>query len=73
MGERIWNTFKPLRTAQTAEGIVVGGGTFRYIFSKENGLMTSVRILGREWLSGGHPLPDLWTADAVHPRARRRR
>ncbi|OGG50105.1 MAG: hypothetical protein A3F84_02660 [Candidatus Handelsmanbacteria bacterium RIFCSPLOWO2_12_FULL_64_10] len=70
MDKLVWNTFKPLRTAQADEGIVVEGGTFRYVFSGGSGLMSSVRILGREWLSGGHPLPDLWTADAVHPRGR---
>ena len=70
MSERIWGTFAPLKTTQNTADIIVEGGTFRYVFGRGNGLLKSVRILGREWLAGSRPLPDLWAAEAVHPRGR---
>ena len=70
MSDKIWGTFQPLRTAQTAAEIAVEGGAFRYVFSKANGLICEVAICGRKWLAGGRPVPDLWASDAVHPRGR---
>ena len=58
MSNLIWHTFQPLAVTATREGIVVAGGTFRYVFSKRNGLITSIIletiILSRQlgWLNG---------------------
>lgn len=64
---RIAHTFAPLETAASKEEIIVEGGTFRYTFSRAHGLLTSVRVLGREWLSR-RPLPDLWASAEFDPR-----
>ena len=70
MSAPIWGTFAPLQIDQTETQITVQGSTFRYTFGKQHGLLISVRLLGREWLANRRPLPDLWTADAVHPQGR---
>ena len=71
MAELIAATFEPLALGEAGDTITVSGTTFRFGFSKRNGLITSVRILGQEWLAGGGPLPDLWVSPEVDPRAGR--
>jgi len=71
MAELIAATFEPLALSEAGDTIAVSGTTFRFGFSKRNGLITSVRILGQEWLAGGGPLPDLWVSPEVDPRAGR--
>jgi hypothetical protein len=66
----ICHTFSPLRVEETGAEVVVSGGTFRFAFARANGLITSVRTLGREWLSR-RPVPDLWCSAAVDPRKER--
>jgi len=66
----LFGTFAPLRVEETRSDVRVTGTTFSYAFSKANGLITSVRVLGREWLAG-RPLPDLWATPEVDPRTRR--
>jgi hypothetical protein len=66
----ICHTFAPLRVEETRADLVVSGGTFRFVFAKANGLIGSVRVLGREWLSR-RPVPDLWCSAAVDPRGER--
>ncbi len=63
----VCHTFPPLRVEETGAEVVVSGGTFRFVFAKSNGLITSVRTLGREWLSR-RPVPNLWCSAAVDPR-----
>jgi len=70
MTARVWGTFAPLRVEQSDDLIAVEGGTFRCTFDRSHGLLSSVRIRGREWLAPGVPVPDLWASDAVHPRGR---
>jgi hypothetical protein len=67
MGELIGHTFEPLRVEERAGELAVSGTTFRLRFSTANGLITSVRILGRQWLAG-RPVPDLWASPEVDPR-----
>lgn len=65
----IGHTFRPLQWERTQTDLVVSGGTFRFIFSRANGLIRSLRILGKEWLSR-QPTPDLWASPDVDPRGR---
>ncbi|HQH25133.1 MAG TPA: hypothetical protein PLM01_13730 [Bacteroidales bacterium] len=58
--------FQPLVMDETQSEIRVKGGTFEYTISKMNGLFSSARVLGDEWLAG--PLPDLWASPANDPR-----
>lgn len=51
-----------LRVSQDARSVVVSGETFAYTFSKENGLIGVVRVLGQE-ITDGTPIPDLLLAE----------
>ncbi len=54
-----------LKTARVAGGVTVSGETFSYSFDSSNGLINSVRVLGRELLAG--PVPDLMAAEQFDP------
>jgi hypothetical protein len=66
----VLHTFAPLRIEEGPAEITVCGTTFSFGFSKANGLIRSVKILRREWLSR-RPLPDLWCSERVDPREHR--
>jgi hypothetical protein len=51
-----------LKVNQDARSVVISGATFAYTFSRENGLIISVRVLGRE-IADGTPIPDLVLAE----------
>ena len=51
---------------QDVQSIRVSGETFAYTFSKHNGLIASVEVLGRE-ITGGTPIPDLLVAEHLDP------
>jgi hypothetical protein len=70
MAELIAGTFQPLVLKEAADTVTVSGTTFRFGLSKRNGLLTSVRILGEEWLTGARPVPDLWLSPEVDPRGK---
>jgi hypothetical protein len=55
-----------LRVIRDAGSITVSGETFAYTFSKDNGLIASVEVLGRE-MTGGTPIPDLFAAEHLDP------
>jgi hypothetical protein len=55
-----------LKVTQTDSLIRVAGETFSYAFRKDNGLIGSVEVLGRE-ITGGTPLPDLAVAEHLNP------
>jgi hypothetical protein len=63
----IAHTFTPLRVEEGPDEVVVAGATFSFAFSRANGLLRSVSILGKEWLAR-RPLPDLWCSEHVDPR-----
>ncbi len=56
------NTGQELKVQQDSAVIVVSGETFAYTFSRQNGLITSVRVLDRE-ITDGTPIPDLVVAE----------
>lgn len=51
-----------LKVREEARSIVVSGETFAYTFSRDSGLITSVRVLGNE-ITDGTPIPDLILAE----------
>ena len=53
-----------LKVAEEAGAVTVSGETFAYTFSKANGLITSVRVLGEELLAGV-PVPNLELAEQI--------
>src|SRR5512139_1542246 len=55
-----------LHVMQDVQSIRVSGETFAYTFSKHNGLIASVEVLGRE-MAGGTPIPDLLVAEHLDP------
>jgi hypothetical protein len=55
-----------LRVVQDERSIKVCGETFTYTFLKDNGLIGTVQVLGRE-LTGGTPIPDLSVAEHLNP------
>jgi hypothetical protein len=46
--------------------VVVSGETFSYTFSRENGLIGAVKVLGQE-ITDGTPIPDLVLAEHLGP------
>jgi hypothetical protein len=58
--------FKELTLEDNHNEIIIKGGTFEYTISKSNGLLSSARVLGDEWLAG--PMPDLWASGDNDPR-----
>ena len=68
MAARAWGTFAPLEMTRGEQSICVRGGTFAYGFDAGSGLIHSIRIHGRQCLSPGRPVPDLWASDRVDPR-----
>ena len=62
---------RPLSAAQELKvvradgGVTVSGETFAYIFQSANGLIGSVKLLGRELLAA--PVPDLMAAEQFDP------
>jgi len=55
-----------LHVMQDVQSIRVSGETFAYTLSKHNGLIASVKVLGRE-MAGGTPIPDLLVAEHLDP------
>jgi hypothetical protein len=55
-----------LRVSQDAQSVVVAGETFAYAFSRANGLISSVQVLGFE-LTDGTGIPDLRVAEQLDP------
>jgi Domain of unknown function (DUF6259) len=53
-----------LKVSEQAESVTVSGETFAYTFSKANGLITGVRVLGEELLVGV-PVPNLELAEQL--------
>ncbi|MGA8183455.1 MAG: DUF6259 domain-containing protein [Terriglobia bacterium] len=53
-----------LKVSEEAESVTVLGETFEYTFSKANGLITGVRVLGEELLAGV-PIPNLELAEQL--------
>jgi len=54
-----------LKVAHIAGGVTVSGETFAYTFQSANGLVGSVKVLGRELLAA--PIPDLMAAEQFDP------
>jgi len=54
-----------LKVARIAGGVTVSGETFAYTFQSANGLIGSVKVLGRELLAA--PVPDLMAAEQFDP------
>jgi hypothetical protein len=55
-----------LRVTEDARSVTVSGETFAYSFSRENGLISAVRVMGRE-VTDGTPIPDLVAAEQLNP------
>ena len=53
-----------LKVTEEAASVTVSGETFEYTFSKANGLITGVRVLGEELLAG-IPIPNLELAEQL--------
>src|SRR5882762_9526846 len=55
-----------LSVTQDSSSVTVSGATFSYVFSKENGLIGTVRVLGID-ITYGTPIPDLVLAEQLDP------
>ncbi len=61
--------FTPLKIEELESELIVLGGTFKYTISKITGLISSINVLGDEWLTGY--IPDLWTSNANDPKTKK--
>ena len=55
-----------LKVQQQGRQLIVTGETFDYSFSKANGLISGVKVLGQE-ITDGTPIPDLMVAEQLDP------
>ncbi len=55
-----------IKVTQNGGAIVVSGETFSYAFSKNNGLICSVKVTEQE-ITDGTPIPDLVLAEQLNP------
>jgi hypothetical protein len=55
-----------LRVTQDSDSVTVSGATFSYTFSRENGLISTVHVLGND-ITGGTPIPDMVLAEQPDP------
>ncbi len=55
-----------LKVTESANSVMISGETFSYIVNKENGLIGSVKVTGRE-ITDGTPIPDLFVAEQLNP------
>ena len=55
-----------LKVQQDGRHLIVSGETFDYSFSKANGLISGVKVLGQE-ITDSTPIPDLWVAEQLDP------
>jgi len=60
------NPEQELKVSQDPECISVSGETFSYRFSKQNGLIEAVHVLGRE-ITDGSPIPNLTVSEHFNP------
>src|ERR1019366_949141 len=55
-----------LQITQDSHSVIVSGETFSYTFSRENGLISAVRVMGQQ-ITDGTPIPDLVAAEQLNP------
>jgi hypothetical protein len=55
-----------LKVTEGVNSVTISGETFSYTVNRENGLIASVRVAGRE-ITDGTPIPDLILAEQLNP------
>lgn len=63
------SVFTPLKIEESESELMVLGGTFKYTISKITGLISSINVLGDDWITGY--IPDIWTSNLNDPQTKR--